>query len=84
MSRYKGMSSKGALTVDDLAELVDIYRRLQAMHGTLNPVCTQRFPLMAAAATVKAAWAEVSGAAQGWSFPADFVVRPGERKPTGV
>jgi len=59
-------------------------RRLQAMHGALNPVCTQRLPLMAAAATVKAAWAEVSGAAQGWSFPADFVVRPGERKPTGV
>lgn len=84
MSRYKGGSTKGALTVEDLAELVDIYRRLQAMHAGLNAVSTQRFPVMAAAATVKAAWAEVSGAEQGWSFPADYVVKPGERKPTGV
>ncbi len=83
MGRYKGMSSKGSLTVEDLVELVDIYRRLQAMHAGLNPVSTQRFPVMAAA-TVKAAWAEVSGAEQGWSFPAEYVVKPGERKPTGV
>jgi len=84
MSRYKGASTKGALTVEDLAELVDIYRRLQAMHSGLSPVSTQRFPVMAAAATVKAAWAEVSGAEQGWSFPAQYVVKPEERKPTGV
>lgn len=84
MGRYKGMSSKGSLTVEDLVELIDIYRRLQAMHAGLNPVSTQRFPVMAAAATVKAAWAEVSGAEQGWSFPAEYVVKPGERKPTGV
>lgn len=71
--------------MEDLVELVDLYRRLQAMHSGLNPVSTQRFPVMAAAAaTVKAAWAEVSGAEQGWSFPAEFVVKPGERKPTGV
>ena len=54
------------------------------MHAGLNPVSTQRFPVMAAAATVKAAWAEISGAEQGWSFPAEYVVKPGERKPTGV
>ena len=47
MGRYKGMSSKGSLTVEDLVELVDIYRRLQAMHAGLNPVSTQRFPVMA-------------------------------------
>lgn len=76
MSRYKGASTKGALTVEDLVELVDIYRRLQAMRAGLNPVSTQRFP-------VKAAWAEVSGAEQGWSFPAEYVVKPGEQKPTG-
>lgn len=77
MGRYKGVSSKGSLTVEDLVELVDIYRRLQAMHAGLNPVSTQRFPVMAA-------WAEVSGAEQGWSFQAEYVVKPGERKPTGV
>lgn len=65
MGRYKGMWSKGSLTVEDPAELADIYRRLQAMHAGFNPVSTQRFPVMAAAATVKAAWAEVSGAEQG-------------------
>ena len=84
MSRYKGASTKGALTVEDLVELVDIYRRLQSMHAGLNPVSDQRFPVMAAASTVKAAWAEISGAEQGWSYPADFVLKPGERKPTGV
>lgn len=84
MSRYKGVSSKSVLNVEDLVELADIYRRLQAMHAGLNPVSTQRFPIMAAAATVKAAWAEVSGAEQGWSFPANYVAKPGERKPTGV
>ncbi|MNF15773.1 hypothetical protein D3C80_2185130 [compost metagenome] len=54
------------------------------MHSGLNPVSTQRFPIMAAAATVKAAWAEVCGAEQGWSFPANYVAKPRERKPTGV
>lgn len=83
MSRYKGASRTSALTVEDLVELVDIYHRLQAMHAGLNPVSSQRFPLMAAAATVKAAWAEVSGAEQAWSYPATYVAKPGERKPTG-
>lgn len=51
MKRYKGMSSKQALDANDLAELDDIYRRLQRLHGQLNPVSCQRFPLMAASAT---------------------------------
>lgn len=84
MSRYKGMSSKASLTAEDLAELIDIHRRLQKLHSDLNAVSSQRFPLMAAATTVKAAWAELSGAAQGWSYPAEGMVRPGARKPTGA
>lgn len=75
MSRYKGMSSKGALDVDDLIELHDIYHRLQRLHGQLNAVSSQRLPLMAASATVKAAWAELSGAEQGWSFPVEAMVK---------
>lgn len=69
MTRYKGMSSKQALDADDLAELDDIYRRLQRLHGQLNPVSCQRFPLMAAAATVKAAWTDLSGTGFSWSYP---------------
>ena len=69
MTRYKGMSIKQALDADDLAELDDIYRRLQRLHGQLNPVSCQRFPLMAAAATVKAAWTDLSGTGFSWSYP---------------
>lgn len=83
MTRYKGMSTKAALTVEDLEELVDIHQRLQKMQASLNAVSSERFPLMAAAATVKAAWAEVSGAAQGWSYPANHVVKPRTTKSTG-
>ena len=52
MGRYKGMSSKGSLNVEDLVELVDIYRRLQAMHAGLNPVSTQRFPVIVGRAAI--------------------------------
>lgn len=69
MTRYKGMSSKQVLNADDLAELDDIYRRLQRLHGQLNPVSCQRFPLMAASATVKAAWTDLSGTGFSWSYP---------------
>lgn len=84
MTRYKGVSTKGALTVEDLDELVDIHNRLQKMHAALNPVSSQRFPLMAAAATVKAAWAEIGGAVQGWSYPANYVVKIADKKPLGL
>lgn len=71
MTRYKGASRKGALDIEDLAELDDIYRRLQRLHAQLNIASPQRLPLMAASATVKAAWAEISGNAQGWSYPVE-------------
>lgn len=73
MSAHKGISTKQALTTEDLAELVDIYRRLQHMHGTLNYRSHQQLPLLAASATVKAAWAEISGAGWAWSYPATAV-----------
>ena len=73
MSGHKGISRKQALTVEDLAELVDIYRRLQRMHGTLNYGSHQQLPLLAASATVKAAWAEISGAGWAWTYPATSV-----------
>ena len=73
MSGYKGISRKQALTVEDLAELVDIHRRLQRMHSTLNYASVQQLPLMAASATVKAAWAELSGAGWAWSYPTTAV-----------
>ena len=73
MSGHKGVSRKLALTVEDLAELSDIHRRLQRMHATLNHAPPQQLPLMAASATVKAAWAELSGAGWAWSYPASAV-----------
>lgn len=73
MSGHKGISRKQALTVEDLAELADIHRRLQRMHSTLNHASFQQMPLMAASATVKAAWAELSGAGWAWSYPATAV-----------
>ena len=81
MSGHKGISTKQALTTQDLAELVDIYRRLQRMHGTLNYGSHQQLPLLAASATVKAAWAEISGAGWAWSYPATAV--PLDGIPTG-
>lgn len=73
MSVHKGISRKQALTVEDLAELVDIHRRLQRMHSTLNHASVQQLPLMAASATVKAAWAELSGAGWAWAYPSTAV-----------
>ena len=73
MSGHKGISRRQALTVEDLAELSEIHRRLQRMHSTLNHASPQQLPLMAASATVKAAWAELSGAGWAWSYPASAV-----------
>ena len=69
MSRHKGIYRKQTLTVEDLAELVEIHRRLQRMHSTLNHASVQQLPLRAASATVKAAWAELSGAGWAWAYP---------------
>ncbi|HEY4585735.1 MAG TPA: hypothetical protein VIG84_05030 [Brevundimonas sp.] len=75
MTRYKGMSSKQVLDAHDLAELDDIYRPLHRLHGQLNPVSCQRFPLMAASATVKAAWTDLSGTGSSWSYPYEGMAR---------
>ena len=74
MSRpYKGASRKAVVTADDLAELAEIHRRLRRMHAGLIPASSHQLPLMAASATVKAVWAELSGAGWAWSYPASAV-----------
>ncbi|QQQ19852.1 hypothetical protein JIP62_07135 [Brevundimonas vitis] len=72
---HKGASKKQALTAEDLAELVDCYRRIQKLHASLNYASPQQLPLLAASATVKAAWAELSGAMVlgPWAWPSDAV-----------
>ena len=80
MTRYKGASCKGQLTVEDLAELAEIHQRILRMISTLNVHATPTLPLMAAAATVKACWCEVSGVSWAWSYPADYVPRDGVPK----
>lgn len=76
---HKGSSRKQALTAADMAELVECYRRLQKLHASLNYASPQQLPLLAASATVKAAWAELSGAVVlgGWSYPATAVPQDG-------
>ncbi|WP_436357935.1 hypothetical protein [Brevundimonas sp. CEF1] len=74
MSRYKGQSKKGAIDAADLREVADCYRRVTRIHASLNPVSDQIFPLMAASATLKACWAELSGAGgMAWTYPGDGV-----------
>jgi|GEM_PF-515894 len=74
MSRYKGQSKKGAIDAADLREVADCYRRITRIHASLNPVCDQILPLMAAAATLKACWAELSGAGgMAWTYPGNGV-----------
>ncbi|MNQ79383.1 hypothetical protein D3C85_943270 [compost metagenome] len=74
MSRYKGQSKKAAIDADDLREVADCYRRVSRIYASLNPVCDQILPLMAAAATLKACWAELSGAGGfAWTYPGDGV-----------
>lgn len=70
---HKGASKKAAITAGDLKELVDCYRRIQRIHAGLNYASPQILPLMAASATLKACWTELSGAAGAWSYPADLV-----------
>lgn len=74
MSRYKGQSKKGAVDAADLREVADCYRRVTRIHASLNPVCDQILPLMAASATLKACWAELSGAGgMAWTYPGNGV-----------
>jgi len=86
---HKGESRKQALTAEDLAELVDCYRRVQRLHAGLNHASLQQLPLMAASATIKAAWAEISGAVVlgPWAWPGNEVptdgLPPGASKQAG-
>jgi len=75
MTRHKGEIRKQAVDAADLKEIVDCYRRIQRIHMGLNYASDQQLPLMAASATLKACWAELSGAvaAAAWSFPATHV-----------
>lgn len=70
---HKGASTKLVVTADDLREIVDCYRRIQRIHGGLNHRSHQMLPLMAASATLKACWAELSGAGEAWSYPSTAV-----------
>ena len=69
MTRHKGSNSKGVVTVEDLAEIIDCYRRIQRIQSGLNIVSQQRLPLLAASATLKACWAELSGSSFAWTYP---------------
>ncbi|WP_312599066.1 hypothetical protein [Brevundimonas sp.] len=83
MTRYKGASKKGNVTLQDLAEIEDCYRRVTRIITSLNMVSPAKLPLMACSATLKACWAELSGAqaATGWSFPDSCVDTPKEERP---
>lgn len=78
MSRYKGLSKKGAIDAEDLRELADCYRRVMRIHASLNPACDHILPLMAVSATIKACWAELSGAGGfAWSYPGSSIPMDG-------
>ena len=78
MSRYKGQPKKGGVDAGDLRELADCYRRVVRIHAGLNPVSDQILPLMAASATLKACWAELSGAGgMAWTYPGSGIPMDG-------
>lgn len=92
MTRHKCMSRKQAVDAEDLKEIVDCYFRIQRIHAGLNQSSPSIVPLMAASATLKACWAELSGAVVvgGWSYPGGMVSldgrspnRSGDTKPIG-
>ena len=79
MTRHQGMSKKGAVDAADLKEIVDCYFTLRRIMASLNHASPQQYPLMATVTTLKACWADLSGAqvAAGWSYPAEFVPSDG-------
>lgn len=81
MSRYKGMSSKGNVTLEDLAEIEDCYRRIRRIISSLNIHSSATLPLMATSATLKACWTELSGKGMAWSFPDTAVQTPSSDQP---
>lgn len=54
-------------------------RPRQHIHASLNRSSPQILPLMAASATLKACWAELSGAVMlgGWAYPENLVPTDG-------
>ncbi|MGO4409452.1 MULTISPECIES: hypothetical protein [unclassified Brevundimonas] len=79
MSRYKGRSTKSVVDANDLREVADCYRRILSIHAGLNPVSHHILPLMAASATLKACWAELSGASisAAWTYPTTAIPSDG-------
>ena len=79
MARHKGQATAMAVTAEDLAVIADCYRRIQRIHSNLNHASPQHMPLMAATATLRACWADLSGATvmAGWSYPDSGVTRNG-------
>lgn len=79
MTRHKGAASATAVTAEDLAVIVDCYRRIQRIMANLNHASPQHIPLMAATATLRACWADLSGATilAGWSYPDSGVTQDG-------
>lgn len=67
-------TTKTALTVQDAKILADCYRTVQRLHMGLHYASPQQYPLMAASATLKAAWAEIAGEASAWSYSAGVPV----------
>lgn len=74
MTRCKGESRKQAATPDHLAAIVDGFQRLQRISASLI-TRPEQLPRLAASATLKAGWAELSGSTPSgaWSFPAGAV-----------
>ena len=81
-------TTKQAVTAEDLKELVDCYFRVRRLHAGLHHASPQQAPLMAASATLKACWAELSGAGSAWGFSAELVpldgLAPGATRSEGT
>ncbi|MBJ7446870.1 MAG: hypothetical protein JHC81_04985 [Brevundimonas sp.] len=79
MTTHKGMATANAVSAEDLAVIADCYRRIQRIHSNLNHASPQHIPLMAATATLRACWADLSGATilAGWSYPDSGVTQDG-------
>lgn len=79
MTHHKGESRKQAVDADDLAEIVDCFRRIQKIGASLNYLSPQQHPLYAAAATIKACWSELSGSNSigTWTYPSSAVPTDG-------
>lgn len=64
----------------DLETLARIHRKLQDMGAAINLHHPCQHPIAAARATVFAAWAEISGESQSWSFPTSEMLSNGQTR----